>query len=221
MSYFISEYQNWRVLRVSRERLKVLKWSTFIWTYFYQLRQAIKDAMMNTSLPKVYDQKARICTCDRKWVKLLLHWIRHHTKHTFSCYREIISQIDCRFPPPPIYSVSQIHSSSMALQPFVGPWPLLQFRNHFTQTPWTEDQPVTRPLPTHGTTQTQNKRTQTYLPRLGFESTTAVYEQAKIIRALDCANCGPYSWTKLVMKHASSLSVLIWRVNIESSVSEP
>jgi hypothetical protein len=55
---------------------------------------------------------------------------------------------------------SSIHSS-MALQPFDGPWPLLQFRNLFYtdgMTPWTGDQPLARPLPTHRTTQTQNKR---------------------------------------------------------------
>jgi hypothetical protein len=33
---------------------------------------------------------------------------------------------------------------SMALQSFVGPWPLFHFFN-----PWTGDQPVTRPLPIH------------------------------------------------------------------------
>jgi hypothetical protein len=52
--------------------------------------------------------------------------------------------------------------SSMFLQPFVAPWPLLQFRNLFYtdgRTPWTSDQPVARPLPTRRTTQTQNKRT--------------------------------------------------------------
>jgi hypothetical protein len=46
--------------------------------------------------------------------------------------------------------------------PFVGPWPLLQFRNLFytdVRTPWTSDQSAARPLPTHRTTQTQNKRT--------------------------------------------------------------
>jgi hypothetical protein len=41
----------------------------------------------------------------------------------------------------------------MALQPFVGPWPLLQFHNLFFytvgRTPWTSDQSVARPLPTH------------------------------------------------------------------------
>jgi hypothetical protein len=39
--------------------------------------------------------------------------------------------------------------SSMALQPFAGRWPLLQFRNHIYtdgRTPWTSDQPVSRPL---------------------------------------------------------------------------
>jgi hypothetical protein len=49
-----------------------------------------------------------------------------------------------------------IHSS-MALQPFIGPWPLLHFRNLFYtdgRTACTSDQPVARPLPTHRTTQT-------------------------------------------------------------------
>jgi hypothetical protein len=40
----------------------------------------------------------------------------------------------------------------MTLQPFVGPSPLLQFRNLFctdSRTPWMGDQPVAKPLPTH------------------------------------------------------------------------
>jgi hypothetical protein len=52
--------------------------------------------------------------------------------------------------------------SLMALQAFVGPWPLLQFRNLFYTgggTPWTSVQPVARLLPAHMITQTQNKRT--------------------------------------------------------------
>jgi hypothetical protein len=59
----------------------------------------------------------------------------------------------------------------MALQPFVGPWPILQFRNHFYtvgRTPWTNDQPVAKPLPTRRTTQTHNKRTQTSMPLSGI-----------------------------------------------------
>jgi hypothetical protein len=39
------------------------------------------------------------------------------------------------------------------------------------RTPCTEDQPVARPLPTYRTAQTQNKRTQTSIPEVGFEPT--------------------------------------------------
>jgi hypothetical protein len=44
-----------------------------------------------------------------------------------------------------------IHSS-MALQPFVWPWPLFQIHNLFNihgRTPRMSDKPVARPLPTH------------------------------------------------------------------------
>jgi hypothetical protein len=45
-----------------------------------------------------------------------------------------------------------------AVHPFVGPWPLLQFRNHFytdARTPWTSDEPVARSLPIRRTKQTE------------------------------------------------------------------
>jgi hypothetical protein len=51
--------------------------------------------------------------------------------------------------------------------------------------PWTRDQPIARPLPTQSTTQSQNKRTQTYVPLVTFEPTTPVFEQAKTVYALD------------------------------------
>jgi hypothetical protein len=58
----------------------------------------------------------------------------------------------------------------MALQPFVGPWPLFQFLDLSTQSvgflPWTGDEPVARALPAHSTAQTQNKHTST--PRVGI-----------------------------------------------------
>jgi hypothetical protein len=78
----------------------------------------------------------------------------------------------------------------MVLQPFVRPWPLLQFRNLFytdSRTPWTSDQPVARPLPTHRTTQTQNKRTQTSMPQVGLEPTIPAFGRAKRVHALDRA----------------------------------
>jgi hypothetical protein len=92
-----------------------------------------------------------------------------------------------------IYSLhSFVHSfihSLKDLQPFVGHWPLFQFLNLYTvgRTPWTSDKPVARPLPTHRTTQTQNKRTQTCMPRVVFEPTIPVFERAKTVRALDRA----------------------------------
>jgi hypothetical protein len=55
------------------------------------------------------------------------------------------------------------------------------------RTPWTGDQPVARPLPTHTTAQTQNKRTQTSMPLVGFEPTIPVFERAKTVHALDSA----------------------------------
>jgi hypothetical protein len=49
----------------------------------------------------------------------------------------------------------------------------------FGKTPWMGDQPVARPLSTHRTTQTQNKGTQTPMPRVGFEPMIPVFERAK------------------------------------------
>jgi hypothetical protein len=41
-----------------------------------------------------------------------------------------------------------------------GPWPLFQFLTLYIvgRVPWTEDQPIARPLPTHRTTQTHAHR---------------------------------------------------------------
>jgi hypothetical protein len=76
----------------------------------------------------------------------------------------------------------------MALQP-------LDFDRFFSllilytadRTPWTGDQPVARPLPAHRTTQTQNKRTQATMLRMGFEPTIPVFERAKTVHTLDRA----------------------------------
>jgi hypothetical protein len=68
-----------------------------------------------------------------------------------------------------------------------GPWPLFQFLNLYTvgRAPWTGDQPVARSLPTHRTTQTQNTRKQTSMPRMGFQPTFPVFELAKTVSCLD------------------------------------
>jgi hypothetical protein len=51
------------------------------------------------------------------------------------------------------------------------------------RTHWKRDQPVARSLPTHRTTQTQNKHTQTSMTRVGFKPKTPVFERAKTVHA--------------------------------------
>jgi hypothetical protein len=89
----------------------------------------------------------------------------------------------------------------MVLQPFIGPWRLIQFRNLFYtegRIPWTRDQPVAKPLRTHRTTQTQNKRTQTSMSCVGFEPTIAAFERAKTVHVLDRAATGMGLYMQLV-----------------------
>jgi hypothetical protein len=77
----------------------------------------------------------------------------------------------------------------MALRPLLGLGRFFSFLILYTvgRTLWTGDQAVARPLPTQRTTQTQNKRTQTSMPRVEFEITIPASERAKTVHALDCA----------------------------------
>jgi hypothetical protein len=80
--------------------------------------------------------------------------------------------------------------SSMALQPFVGPWPLLQFRNLFlfTQTVGLLGRVISLSQGRYlHTGQHKNKRTQTSMPWVGFESTIPAFERAKTVHAFDHA----------------------------------
>jgi hypothetical protein len=52
---------------------------------------------------------------------------------------------------------------------------------------WTGDQPAARPLPTQRTTQTQNKRTKTSMPGVGFEPMIPAFKRAKTVHASDRA----------------------------------
>jgi hypothetical protein len=86
------------------------------------------------------------------------------------------------------------------------------------RTPWTGDQPIARPLPTHRTTQIQNKLTQRSMPWVGFEHTIPMFERAKTVHALDrvatvigmCLGstrfkpwAGPLSWLKCFLVFSS------------------
>jgi hypothetical protein len=77
----------------------------------------------------------------------------------------------------------------MALQTFVGPCPGFSLLIIYSvgRTPWTGDQPVTRPLPTRRTTETQNRGTQTSMPQVEFEPTIPAFvsERAETVLALD------------------------------------
>jgi hypothetical protein len=68
---------------------------------------------------------------------------------------------------------------------FLGLRHFFSFLSLYTvgRAPWTVYQPVTRPLPTHRTTQTQNKHIQTSMPWVGIEPTIPAFEQAKTVRA--------------------------------------
>jgi hypothetical protein len=73
----------------------------------------------------------------------------------------------------------------------VGPSPLHQFRNLFntdSKTPWRGDQPIARPLLTHRTTQTQNKRIHRHTSS-GFERTIPAFEWTKTVHALGRGHC--------------------------------
>jgi hypothetical protein len=77
----------------------------------------------------------------------------------------------------------------MAPQLFFRPWSLFLFLNPYTvrRAPWKGDEPNARPLPAHRRTQTQNKRTQISMLRVGFEATIPVFERAKTVHTLDRA----------------------------------
>jgi hypothetical protein len=63
------------------------------------------------------------------------------------------------------YRTLPLHQRSGPYSPY-GRWPLFQFLNPcaVSRTPWVGDQFIVRLLPTHRTTQTQNKRTLTSIP---------------------------------------------------------
>jgi hypothetical protein len=77
------------------------------------------------------------------------------------------------------------------------------------RTPWTGDQPVTRLLPAHRTAQTQSKRTQTFMPQVGFEPPIPAFKQMKTVHALECtATLTSFLKTYDPQNHLSEISGL-------------
>jgi hypothetical protein len=77
----------------------------------------------------------------------------------------------------------------MLYSPLLGLGRFFSFLILYTvvRTPWTGDQPDAKPLSSHRTTQTQNKSTQTPMPRVGFEPTIPVFELKKRVHVLERA----------------------------------
>jgi hypothetical protein len=93
----------------------------------------------------------------------------------------------------------------MALTILKEPWPLLQFRNNFfTQTVGLLGRVLSLSqgcyIPIHRTIQTQNKRTQTSMPRVGFEATISASEREKTFHALDRAATVIGSFWNMLMR---------------------
>jgi hypothetical protein len=81
----------------------------------------------------------------------------------------------------------------MALQPVsIGLGRFFKFHNPLHgRTPWMGDKSSTYTQDnTHTHTHIQNKRTETSMPRVGFEITTPAFERMKTVYALDRATSG-------------------------------
>jgi hypothetical protein len=91
------------------------------------------------------------------------------------------------------------------------------------RTPWKGDQPVTRPLPAHRTAQTQNKSTQTSMPRVGLEPAIPVSERTKTVHAVDRAATVIGSWRSLAENKCTrgKESELHWLTTGPSTSSSP
>jgi hypothetical protein len=102
----------------------------------------------------------------------------------------------------------------------VGPWLLLQFLNpiHSRYDPWTGDQPVIRPIPTHGTTQTQNKPIQLSMPWVGFEPTIPAFKRVKTVHVFDrvATVMGHYEYNN----YNSRALPLIWKPDVATELTQ-
>jgi hypothetical protein len=77
----------------------------------------------------------------------------------------------------------------MALQPFVGPWPLFQFRNpiHSRYDPL-DGGSANRKASTYTQDSINTEQTHASMPWVAFEPTIPVFERVKTVHALDHAD---------------------------------
>jgi hypothetical protein len=88
---------------------------------------------------------------------------------------------------PPIHP--SIHLPSYGSTALCGPWPPFQFLNLYTvgRTPWTGDQPVARPLPTHRTTQQRINAHRHPCLECDSNPRSPVFEWTRTVHASDSA----------------------------------
>jgi hypothetical protein len=121
----------------------------------------------------------------------LLSAVSYHLPHTLHCLLLVFkkSAIFIKYEHWSPCSIPSIYLF-MSPQPFVVILPLFSFLILYIvgMTPWMRDQPFAKPPPIYRTTQTENKSTQTFMARVGFETTIPVFERAKTFHALDHAS---------------------------------
>jgi hypothetical protein len=124
---------------------------------------------------------------------------------------------------PPLLDLSLSLSLSLSLwlySPLLGPglfFSLVMFFYTDGRTPWTEDQPVTRPLHTHRTRQTQNECTQISAPRVGFEPTIPVFERSETVHALDSVTTVIGSYSNVETSNSPSSRQIHIQVSVQKS----
>jgi hypothetical protein len=114
----------------------------------------------NKMLPLFHREKRnkihfKSCHCSYNCAITVLRWYTAAAGGTGGHHHQLVTQTVTSWQVTAVYRYTIItvfmhFHSSMVLQPFVWPCPLLQVRNHFYtdgRTPWTGDQPVARPLP--------------------------------------------------------------------------
>jgi hypothetical protein len=90
------------------------------------------------------------------------------------------------------YSVKSLPFFSVALPAHTGPWPLIQFRNHFPQTARLLGRVISSSQGLYLNIGQHKHRKNAYthqvsMPYVGFEITIPASELAKTVNALDCA----------------------------------
>jgi hypothetical protein len=142
-------------------RIFTVSWNT-CWSHFTN-----RTAKVWTFLKDVSNNRNKFIT----FIFALSNWLVISyivSNHNYVEYAKILQiVITYIFMLPPFHSFFH----QWLYSPLLGPGLFFSFVIFFTvgRTPWTSDQPIARPLPTHRTTQTQNNCTHTH-PCLKWDS---------------------------------------------------